>query len=144
MAVFDAALTLDALYCSCERAFQLSQKQDCATNSRSNSNRDCAQACIERRQIRVARCRSVKSASGGQAMRTASPIPRAGPPRGPQSGQLQVGAVRRKPGGHRFRGYRLLVCDTKGTRANLRDPLQHAELHATRRKGTCCVTIIAV
>ncbi len=60
MAVFDAALTLDALYCSCERAFQLSQKQDCATNSRSNSNRDFAQACIERRQIRVARCRSVK------------------------------------------------------------------------------------
>ena len=34
MAVFDAALTLVALYCSCERAFQLSQKQDCATNNR--------------------------------------------------------------------------------------------------------------
>ena len=72
-------------------------------------------------------------------MRTASPIPRAGQP----------------PAAHNPDGYKwapLDACleaivsvatgfraagDTKGTRANLRAPLRPAELHPTRRKGTC-------
>ena len=63
MAVFDAAL-MRVPYSAVGR--ERFNKRDCATNRRPNINRDCAQARIKRRQIRV---RQLREGARGTAIR---------------------------------------------------------------------------